>query len=239
MRLDNYLFQHNLAQSRSRAKNIILMSSVKVDGNIIDKPSFDVSESSSIEVLLEPFASLGAFKLEKALTTFNFSPKDLVCLDIGASNGGFTEVLLKNGAKKVIALDVGECCLPEYLKNDKRVHIMDKTNARYVTTEDIGEIVDFIVIDVSFISLKLVLPNAKTLLKENGFIVALIKPQFEATKKDLSKKGIILSEKTQNKIILDIKEFCLDMNFKVINIVQSPENFQKKNKEWLIFLQSF
>lgn len=238
MRLDNYLYSNNLTVSRSKAKNLIEMGFVSVNGKIIKKSGFEVKDSDKITVLQDNFASVGSFKLQKALSEFNLCVENLVCLDVGASNGGFTEVLIKANANKVYALDVGECALPDYLKNDGKVIIKDKINARYASFEDIGEKVDLIVIDVSFISLKLIIPNIKQFLKENGYIIALIKPQFEGKKTDLNKKGIVKSVQKIQSIVNDISEFCQQIGFKVIDKVQTPLLFQDKNIEWLIFMQT-
>lgn len=237
MRLDVCIVSNKDIVSRSRAKNMIQMGFVKVNGKVITKAGFEVEPNDEIEIVNNNFASIGSFKLEKALKEFNYEVENSVCLDIGASNGGFTEVLLKNGAKRVYAVDVGECALPDYLKDDRRVIIKEKLNARYITADDIAEKANLIVIDVSFISLKLIIPNMIQFLKKEGHIIALIKPQFEGKKCDLNKKGIVKSNEKVLAIVKDISDFCKEIGLKVISSIQSPKYFDDKNAEWLIFLQ--
>lgn len=235
MRLDLYLsdIQHI---TRTKAKQLIESGFVKVDGNVVEKPSFEVTDNNRVELTENfKFSSLGGDKLQKALTDFNYSVKDKICVDIGASNGGFTDCLLQNGAKKVFAVDVGECALPDDLKNDDRVIVKDKTNARYITSDDLGEKCDFACIDVSFISLKLILPAIKGLLRSGGEIIALIKPQFEAGSKNLSKKGLVLSSKIHEKVCEDIAQFAKSIGLEKKNITNAPIK-EGKNREFLIYL---
>ena len=171
----------------------------------------------------------------KAFDDFKYDVKDKICVDIGASNGGFTDCMLQNGAKKVYAVDVGECAFDESLKSDPRVVVKDRINARYITPDDLGELCDFASIDVSFISLKYILPSVNALLKVGGDVIALIKPQFEAGAKELSKKGIVLSEKTHIKVCEDIKTFALELGFDVKGLTTAPIK-SDKNKEFLIYL---
>ena len=237
MRLDVYLTETKSVRSRSRAKNLILMGFVNVDGKIIKKAAYEVNENNKVEITIDDFASLGAFKLKKALEEFDYEVAGKICMDIGASNGGFTETLLKNGAAKVYCVDVGECALPDYLKNDSRVAVKDKLNARFITQSDIPEKINLIVIDVSFISLRLIIPNMKQFLCDDGAIIALIKPQFEATKKQLNKKGIIKSDIEARNIVDKIAEFCALQGYKIKGQTPIPRLFEDKNPEWLIFMQ--
>lgn len=222
--------------TRTKAKQLVESGFVELNGKIVKKPSTEVDEHSAIAILDNfKFSSLGGDKLQKAFDDFNYSVKDKICVDIGASNGGFTDCMLQSGAKKVFAVDVGECAFEESLKNDPRVVIRDKTNARYITKDDLGEYCDFACIDVSFISLKLILPAVKDLLKESGEIIALIKPQFEAGNKHLSKKGLVLDAKIHKQVCEDIKNFADSIGLKFKNITTAPIK-EGKNKEFLIYL---
>lgn len=235
MRLDIYLSTtQNL--TRTKAKQMIESAFVKVDGKIISKAGFELKENSIVEILDNfKFSSLGGDKLQKAFDDFKYSVKNKVCVDIGASNGGFTDCMLKNGASKVYAVDVGECAFDDELKSDSRVVIKDKLNARYITCEDLGEKCDFASIDVSFISLKYVLPSVHGLLKDGGEVIALIKPQFEAGAKELSKKGLVLNTKTHQRVCEDISAFAKSIGFKYKDLTTAPIK-EGKNKEFLIYL---
>ena len=188
-RLDILLVKRGLAESREKAKAVIMSGIVYVDGQKEDKAGQTFADTVNIEVRGSTlkYVSRGGLKLEKAMKCFDISVKDKTCMDIGASSGGFTDCMLQNGAKKVYAVDVGHGQLAWKLRNDQRVIVMEKTNIRYVTPEDIGEKIDFASIDVSFISLSKVLPVAYNLLSEKGEIAALIKPQFEAGKRWVKK----------------------------------------------------
>ncbi|MDE6758223.1 MAG: TlyA family RNA methyltransferase [Clostridia bacterium] len=235
MRLDIYLSK-TLNITRAKAQHMIDESFVQVNGKVITKSSLDVNENSNIEILdTFKFSSLGGDKLQKALIDFNYDLNGKICADIGASNGGFTDCMLKNGAAKVYAVDVGECAFDEALKSDQRVIIKDRTNARYMNENTLGELVDFASIDVSFISLKLILPAVFEILKKGGEIIALIKPQFEAGSKYLSKKGIVTNEKIRQQVCEDIKLFALNLGLKYVSITTAPIK-QNKNIEFLIFL---
>ena len=192
-RLDVLLVKRNLAPSREKAKAVIMSGNVYVEGQKEDKPGTTFSEESRIEVRGHalPYVSRGGLKLEKALKNFNVSVEGRVCTDVGSSTGGFTDCMLQNGAKKVFAIDVGRGQLDWKLRQDSRVVCMEKTNIRYVRPEDIGEPVDFSSIDVSFISLTKVLVPIREYLTEDGEIVALIKPQFEAGREKVGKKGVV------------------------------------------------
>ncbi|MDE6474320.1 MAG: TlyA family RNA methyltransferase [Clostridia bacterium] len=235
MRLDIYL-STTQDLTRTKAKQMIESSFVKVDGKIVTKAGYELKDNSTVEILDNfKFTSLGGDKLQKAFDDFNYSVINKICVDIGASNGGFTDCMLKNGAARVYAVDVGECAFDDDLKNDDRVVIKDRLNARYITSEDLGEACDFASIDVSFISLKYVLPSVFTLLKSGGEVIALIKPQFEAGAKELSKKGLVLNSKTHQRVCEDIKSFALSIGFDVKGLTSAPIK-EGKNKEFLIYL---
>ena len=204
-RLDILLVKRGLAESREKAKAVIMSGIVYVDGQKEDKAGQTFSENVNIEVRGNTlkYVSRGGLKLEKAMECFDVNVENKICMDIGASSGGFTDCMLQNGAIKVYAVDVGHGQLAWKLRNDERVTVMEKTNIRYVKPEDIGEKIDFASIDVSFISLSKVLPAAYNLLKENGEIVALIKPQFEAGREKVGKKGVVREKSTHIEVIVN------------------------------------
>lgn len=235
MRLDVFLFENKYTNSRTRARNLIELNQVLVNNKIISKPAFEVTENDKIDIIEDYDASLGSIKLTKALTEFNISIKNKICLDVGASNGGFTDVLIKNGASKVYALDIAFCALPERLKNDDRIIIKDKTNARNISKNDFVDNIELCTIDVSFISLKLILPAIRNTISR-GEIIALIKPQFEVSKKDLNKSGIVKNKKLIPKVIEDIKSQAISLEFNVIGYTTAPHPFPNKNQEYLLYL---
>ena len=202
-RLDVLLVKRNLASSREKAKAIIMSGNVFVDGQREDKAGTSFSEEVQIEVRGHalPYVSRGGLKLEKAMKNFDVSMEGKVCTDVGSSTGGFTDCMLQNGAVKVFAIDVGHGQLDWKLRQDERVVCMEKTNIRYVQPEDLGEPIDFSSIDVSFISLTKVLLPIRNYLKENGEIVALIKPQFEAGREKVGKKGVVREKSTHIEVI--------------------------------------
>lgn len=235
MRLDSYLFAKGFYTSRTKALQAVEKGFVLVNGKV-GKPSQKIEETDKIEITEnQKFVSLGGYKLEKALTDFNFSPKGLTFCDVGASTGGFTHCLLINGATKVYALDVGESLLDKSLVSDSRVVVVDRTNARKVNENSLPELCDGLTVDCSFISLKLILPSILNLLKENGIIIALIKPQFECGKQFLNKNGIVNNVKVHKRILVDIRDFCLSIGLKVNKITTAPK-VSGKNLEFLIFL---
>ncbi len=236
MRLDVYLFENKLAETRSRAKNLIELGRVIVNGKKCEKPAFSVEKTDEITITEDYTASLGGIKLEKAFSEFEIDVLDKICLDLGAANGGFTETLLSHGAKKVYALDIGVCALPERLTRSEKVIVMDKTNARYIKKEDFAENIEFITGDLSFISLKLILPAAFETLKK-GQAVFLIKPQFELDKKSIPKSGIIKNEKIRLGVVGEISDFAKEIGFNVIAITEAPHPFTNKNQEYLILLE--
>ncbi len=235
-RLDQILFKRNLAESKSKAQAMIMAGQVYVEGKVINKSGFHINPNSLIEIknLGPHWVSRGALKLIKALEFHNINVVDKVCIDIGASTGGFTDVLIQKGAKKVYAIDVGTNQLHEKLKNDNKVVNLEKTNARYLDKEKITEFIEILVCDVSFISLKkVILPNIK-LLKNKSIIIVLIKPQFES-KKNETKKGVVKDFQIHERICDEIKEwFESECSSKVINIIESPIKGPKGNKEFLL-----
>lgn len=238
-RLDNLLLERGIVQSRERAKGLILSGDVRVNGNPVNKAGTLIDEDAEIELTGKdiPYVSRGGLKLEKAIKEFDINLKDKVAVDVGASTGGFTDCLLQSGTKKVYAVDVGYGQLAWKLRKDPRVVVIERKNIRYLKPPDIGELVDIATIDVSFISLKLVLPVVKNLLKENGEIIALIKPQFEVGKSEVGKGGIVRETEKHERVISEIKSFAIDLGFKVLNVTESPIVGQKGNVEFLIYLQ--
>lgn len=234
-RLDVLLVKRGLAESREKAKAVIMSGIVYVDGQKEDKAGQTFADTANIEVRGSTlkYVSRGGLKLEKAMECFDVSVKDKVCMDIGASSGGFTDCMLQNGAKKVYAVDVGHGQLAWKLRNDTRVVVMEKTNIRYVKPEDIGESIDFASIDVSFISLSKVLPAAYNLLGERGEIVALIKPQFEAGREKVGKKGVVREKSTHIEVIQNCFAYAKENGFFVRELEFSPVKGPEGNIEYL------
>ena len=237
-RLDMLLVKRGLAESREKAKAVIMSGIVYVDGQKEDKAGQTFADTANIEVRGSTlkYVSRGGLKLEKAMECFDVSVKDKVCMDIGASSGGFTDCMLQNGAKKVYAVDVGHGQLAWKLRNDTRVVVMEKTNIRYVKPEDIGESIDFASIDVSFISLSKVLPAAYNLLSERGEIVALIKPQFEAGREKVGKKGVVREKSTHIEVIQNCFAYAKENGFFVRELEFSPVKGPEGNIEYLYHL---
>ena len=234
MRLDSFLFEKGYFSSRNKAAECVKRGEVLLDGKIEKKPSKEVFGTEKIEIISpKKFVSLGGYKLDKALSDFSVDVNGLTFADIGASTGGFTDCLLQRGAKKVYAVDVGENLLDESLKSDARVGALDKVNARNMTEQTIGEKVDGVVADCSFISLKLILPATLKILKPDGFIVALIKPQFECEGKGLTKTGLLREEKARVKIVEDISDFASGLSLVTENATHAPVN-KDKNVEYLV-----
>ncbi len=238
-RLDVLLVKRNLAASREKAKAVIMSGNVYVEGQKEDKPGTAFPEEVKIEVRGNslPYVSRGGLKLEKALKNFQVSVEGKVCSDVGSSTGGFTDCMLQNKAKKVFAIDVGKGQLDWKLRQDARVVCMEKTNIRYVTPEDIGEPVDFSSIDVSFISLAKVLLPIFNYLTDEGEIVALIKPQFEAGREKVGKKGVVRDKSTHIEVIKSVAEYALSIGFDVKEIDFSPIRGPEGNIEYLIHLK--
>ena len=237
-RLDILLVKRGLAESREKAKAVIMSGIVYVDGQKEDKAGQTFADTANIEVRGSTlkYVSRGGLKLEKAMECFDVSVKDKVCMDIGASSGGFTDCMLQNGAKKVYAVDVGHGQLAWKLRNDTRVVVMEKTNIRYVKSDDIGESIDFASIDVSFISLSKVLPAAYNLLGERGEIVALIKPQFEAGREKVGKKGVVREKSTHIEVIQNCFAYAKENGFFVRELEFSPVKGPEGNIEYLYHL---
>lgn len=237
-RLDILLVKRGFAESREKAKAVIMSGIVYVDGQKEDKAGQTFADTANIEVRGSTlkYVSRGGLKLEKAMECFDVSVKDKVCMDIGASSGGFTDCMLQNGAKKVYAVDVGHGQLAWKLRNDTRVVVMEKTNIRYVKPDDIGESIDFASIDVSFISLSKVLPAAYNLLGGRGEIVALIKPQFEAGREKVGKKGVVREKSTHIEVIQNCFAYAKENGFFVRELEFSPVKGPEGNIEYLYHL---
>ena len=240
-RLDVLLVKRNLAASREKAKAIIMSGNVYVDNQKEDKPGTTFPEESKIEVRGHtlPYVSRGGLKLEKAMKEFQVSVEGKVCTDVGSSTGGFTDCMLQNGAVKVFAIDVGHGQLDWKLRKDERVVCMEKTNIRYVTPEDIGEPVDFSSIDVSFISLTKVLMPIRDYLTDQGQIVALIKPQFEAGREKVGKKGVVREKSTHHEVIEKVTSYAASIGFDILEIEFSPIKGPEGNIEYLIHLKKW
>ena len=256
-RLDVLLVNRGLVESRTQAKAVIMAGEVFVDGQREDKAGSTFPEEVQIELRGKkmPYVSRGGFKLEKALRVFPIGVNggdedsdgeifkehplgDLVCMDVGSSTGGFTDCMLQNGAKKVYAIDVGTNQLAWKLRQDERVVSMEKTNIRHVTPEDIGEAVDFVSIDVAFISLEKVLPPVRPLMKDGARMVALIKPQFEAGREQVGKKGVVRDPKIHEEVIKNVMTYATDSGFKIIGLDYSPIRGPEGNIEYLLYLET-
>lgn len=234
-RLDVLLVQQGLCDSRSKAQALIMSGEVYVDGQKCDKAGTPVLATAQIEVRGNacPYVSRGGLKLEKALRDFGVDPTGYVCSDSGASTGGFTDCLLQKGAKKVFAIDVGYGQLAWSIRTDPRVVCMERTNIRYVTPEQLGEPLDLSVVDVSFISLKIVLPAIQALLKPTGQVLCLIKPQFEAGKEKVGKKGVVRDPEVHKEVLDNFLALAAELNFTVRNLTFSPVKGPEGNIEFL------
>ncbi len=239
-RLDVLLVNRNLAASREKAKAIIMSGIVYVDGQKEDKAGSMFEDSVAIEVrgATLKYVSRGGLKLEKAMTHFGVELAGKVCMDVGSSTGGFTDCMLQNGAVKVYAVDVGHGQLDWKLRNDERVVCMEKTNIRYVTPEHIADQIQFSSIDVSFISLTKVLGPVKQLLTDDGQIVCLIKPQFEAGREKVGKKGVVREKSTHLEVIEMVIRFAVSQGFEILNLEFSPIKGPEGNIEYLLYLQN-
>lgn len=238
VRADVLLFELGRVESREKAKRLIMSGEVFIKTQRVEKPGQLIDENAEIYVKSKglKYVSRGGFKLEKAIDLFNIDLNDKICCDIGASTGGFTHCMLLNGAKKVYAIDVGTNQLDYKLRVDDRVISMEKTNFRTFDTNSIEQ-VDFLSIDVSFISLELILPNAYKILKDNGAVVALIKPQFEAGKENVGKKGLVKDKEVHKQVIEKIIDVSNRLNFSVQGLTTSPIRGMTGNKEFLIYLK--
>ena len=238
-RLDVLLVKRNLAESREKAKAIIMSGNVFVDGEREDKAGTSFSDDVSIEIKghILPYVSRGGLKLEKAIQNFDVSVEGKVCTDVGSSTGGFTDCMLQNGAVKVFAIDVGRGQLAWKLRQDERVVCMEKTNIRYVLPEDLGEPIDFSSMDVSFISLTKVLLPIHNYLRAPGQSVALIKPQCEAGREKGGDKGVVREKSTHIEVIEMVKDYALSIGFDILNLDFSPIRGPEGNIEYLIHLE--
>lgn len=235
-RLDVLLVERGLSENRTKAQAVIMSGLVDVNGQRADKPGVSYEETVDIQIrgAACPYVSRGGLKLEKALRDFGVHPVDYVCSDSGASTGGFTDCLLHQGAKKVFAIDVGYGQLDWKIRNDPRVVVMERTNIRYVTPEDLGEPLDLSVIDVSFISLKIVLPAIKNLLKPGqGQVLCLIKPQFEAGREKVGKKGVVREPETHKEVLDNFVALAGELGFTILGLTFSPVKGPEGNIEFL------
>jgi len=233
-RLDVALVERGLVDSRAKAQSLIMARRILVNGHHVDKAGANVNDDDlvAIEALEHPWVGRGGMKLAHALLEFGISVEGKTCADIGASTGGFTDVMLKNGARKVYAIDVGYGQLDVSLRNDPRVINREKVNARYLDASSFDDPIDFVSIDVSFISLKLILPAVATFLR--GELVALIKPQFEVGKRDVGKGGIVRDEAKRGEAVQAVVEFARETGFEVKGVIESPVRGAEGNVEYLM-----
>ncbi len=239
LRLDVALFEKGFCESRERAKALIMAGQVYINGQKTLKSGTVIKENDEIEVRGKqmPFVSRGGLKLQKAVDVFGVKLEKCICMDIGASTGGFTDCMLQHGAKKVYSIDVGYGQLAWKLRCDERVVNLERTNFRYVTRETVPDIIDFASVDVSFISLRLILPVMRELLKDKGEAVCLIKPQFEAGREKVGKKGVVRDTSVHVEVVEGIFAFALESGFDVLNLDFSPVKGPEGNIEYLIHLR--
>lgn len=238
VRIDQLLVQQGLIESRQKAQALLMAGEIEVNGRIVLKPATMVAEDAQILVKEKlRYVSRGGLKLEKALDEFHIDVKDKVCLDVGASTGGFTDCLLQRGAKKVIALDVGYGQIDIKLRNDPRVVVLEKTNIKYFEKESLQNIPELVVVDVSFISLEKVLPKVLELMGEAGEVVVLIKPQFEAGPQAVSKGGVVKDTAVHREVVEKIKLFTEGLGLKVRGVVESPIKGPAGNVEFLMHMR--
>ena len=237
-RLDVLIVEKNFIKSRQRAKAVIMAGKVLVDDSPVDKPGALIKNDAKIIVKIDdnPFVSRGGLKLEKALKSIPVSVKGLICLDIGASTGGFTDCLLQNGATKVYAVDVGYGQFDWSLRQDSRVVVIERTNIRHMPYEIINQKMDVIVADTSFISLKIVIPSAEKFMRNDTQVLALIKPQFEAGKKNVGKGGVVKDSNVRKQVIQNLEIFFKERGYEINQIIPSPILGPKGNKEYIISL---
>ena len=237
-RLDVLMVNNGLAASRELAKAYIMAGDVYVDGNKEDKAGTKVDVNANIELRgkVMPYVSRGGYKLEKAMEVFPVTIEGKICMDIGSSTGGFTDCMLQNGASKVYSIDVGYGQLAWKLRNDERVVCMEKTNVRYITEEQVPDKPQFASVDVSFISLTKVIPPALNVMSDDAQLICLIKPQFEAGREKVGKKGVVRDKKVHEEVILKIIDFAFEIGLNVIGIDFSPIKGPEGNIEYLIML---
>lgn len=240
VRLDQRIYELGFTESRERAKTTVMSGIVFVNGQRADKPGMPVDPNADIEVRGDalPFVSRGGFKLDKALKVFPIDPSGRTCIDCGASTGGFTDVLLQHGASKVYAVDVGYGQLAWKLRNDERVINLERTNLRYVTDEQIPELLDIAVMDVSFISVKLVLPAVQRLLKSGADIVCLIKPQFEAGREEVGKKGVVRDSAVHKEVVRSVLDFATTIGLTPVGLDFSPIKGPEGNIEYICHMKN-
>ena len=239
-RLDQLVYELGFTESRERARTTIMSGLVFVNGSRVDKPGTAVSPDAKIEVRGEalPFVSRGGFKLDKALKVFPVDPAGKICLDCGASTGGFTDVLLQHGAARVYAVDVGYGQLAWKLRTDERVVNLERTNLRYVTREQIPDPIDLAVMDVSFISVRLIIPALLPLLKPEADLICLIKPQFEAGREDVGKKGVVRDSEVHVRVVSEILAFAESEGLSVLGLDFSPIRGPEGNIEYICHLKN-
>lgn len=238
-RIDVLLFERGLAPSREKARTMIMSGIVYADNQKFDKPGDTVREDAQLEVRGQTlrYVSRGGLKLEKAMGLFPIDLNGAACMDIGASTGGFTDCMLQNGAARVYSVDVGYGQLAWQLRCDPRVVNLERTNARYLTREQIPEAIDFFSVDVSFISLRIILPAVRPLLKDGGRAVCLIKPQFEAGREKVGKKGVVRDRAVHEEVVASICDFALEAGYSVLGLTFSPVKGPEGNIEYLVFLE--
>ncbi len=238
-RLDSMVFERGLAESREKAKILIMEGLIFVDNQKSDKPGTTYNEDCNIEIRNNKigYVSRGGLKLEKAIKSFNIELKNLTTLDVGASTGGFTDCMLQNGCTKVYSVDVGYGQLDWKLRNDPRVINLERTNIRYIDKLHIKDPIDFFTVDVSFISLRLVLPIIREIVRDGSLGICLIKPQFEAGREKIGKKGVVRDKKVHIEVIETIYNFCLNNGFSVLNIDYSPIKGPEGNIEYLMLIK--
>ena len=239
-RLDQLVFECGLTESRERAKTTIMSGLIYVNGQKVDKPGMQFPEDCEIELRGKtlPFVSRGGYKLDKAFKVFDIDACGKVCMDCGASTGGFTDVLLQHGAQKVYSVDVGYGQLAWKLRNDSRVINIERCNLRYISEKEISEKIDMAVMDVSFISVKLVIPAVHRLLKEDADYVILIKPQFEAGRDEVGKKGVIRDSEIHGQVLHSVLDFARDEGFSVMGLDYSPIKGPEGNIEYICHLKN-
>lgn len=238
-RLDCLVFDRGIAESREKAKVLIMTGNVYVDGQRADKPGTTYPADAAVELRGKklPYVSRGGLKLQKAMRVFPITLEGKTTMDVGASTGGFTDCMLQNGAKKVYSVDVGYGQLAWKLRTDPRVVILERTNARYLTREQVPEPVDFFSVDVSFISLRLILPAVRPLLAEDAEAVCLIKPQFEAGREKVGKKGVVRDRSVHREVVESIAGFAVGNGFSVLGLTFSPVKGPEGNIEYLLYLK--
>lgn len=238
-RIDVLLFERGLAPSREKARTLIMAGSVYVNNQKFDKPGDTVSDDAEIEVRGSTlkYVSRGGLKLEKAMQIFPIDLNGKICMDIGASTGGFTDCMLQNGAQKVYSVDVGYGQLAWQLRQDPRVVNLERTNARYLTREQVPEEIDFFSVDVSFISLRIILPAVRPLLRDGGQAVCLIKPQFEAGREKVGKKGVVRDRAVHEEVVETICRFAFENGYSVLGLTFSPVKGPEGNIEYLVYLE--